>query len=338
MNISSLSKYALAAVASASILAACSGGSQSGVGATGTMPSVKGGVANFVAHNGIVQAVGTHGIVNPDKKSKGGYAYVTDYGANVVYVEGYNSKTGAFGSEAGSTSSNISGPQGACASKKGEVYIANTNDSNILGYKAPSTTSNATLNDAGEFPAGCSVDKKGDVAVSNICSAPSCGSGNVAVFKGGKGSPTSITCSNLSRYYFIAYDKSSNIWVDGEDPSGVTALCEIKAGASSGTAISLSVTPEFPGGVTTSGKDIGVLDQDTDTIDEYTVSGSTGTEVGTVSLSGASDPVQDFLAKKFVLAANAGEGSACSWKYPAGGSDVSCATGFSEPIGVAATK
>lgn len=338
MNISSLSKYALAAVASASILAACSAGSQSGVGSAGTMPLTKGGIANLVAHNGNVLPLGTHGVVNPDKKNKGGYAYISDYGSNNVYVYNISQSSGAFGSEVGSTNSGISGPQGMCASKKGEAWVANTNDSNLLGYKGGSTTSNASLTDTGEYPAGCSVDKKGDVAVSNICNSTSCGPGDVAVFKGGTGSPTAITCPNLRRYYFIAYDKQDNIWVDGEDSSYVTALCEIKAGSSSGTAISLNVTPEFPGGVTVGGKDIGVLDQDTDTIDLYTISGTSGTEVGTVSLSGASDPVQDFLDKKFVLASNAGEGSTCSWAYPAGGSDVSCATGFSEPIGVAVAK
>jgi hypothetical protein len=339
MNISSLSKYALAAVASASILAACSAGSQSGMGsAAGTTPSMKGGIANLVAHNGVLHAAGVHGVINPDKKAKGGFAYITDYGANVVYVYDYSSKTGKFGSEAGSTTSGISGPQGACASKKGEAYIANTNDSNLLGYKGGSTTSNATLTDTGEYPAGCSVDKKGDVAVSNICNSASCGAGDVAVFKGGTGSPTAITCPNLRRYYFIAYDSQSNIWVDGEDSSYAFALCEIKAGSSSGTAITLNVIPEFPGGVAVSGKDVTVMDQDTDTVDQYTISGTSGTEVGSVDLSGASDPVQDWIAKKYVLASNAGEGSTCSWKYPAGGSEVSCATGFSEPIGVSVAK
>lgn len=340
MNISSLSKYALAAVASASILAACSAGSQSGMGATGTgtMPSTH-GVNNFVAAHGMVRDVhGAPGVVNPDKKAKGGYAYVTDYGSNVVYVYNYSQSKGTFGSEVGSTSTNISGPQGACSSKKGEAYIANTNDSNILGFKGGSTTSNVTLNDSGEYPAGCAVDKKGDVAVSNICSAPYCTGGNVVVFKGGTGSGTAETCPNLNRYYFIAYDKQSNIWVDGEDSSYAFALCEIKAGSTSGTAISLNVSPSFPGGVTDKGKDVGVLDQNGDAIDLYTISGTSGTEVGTVSLSGSSDPVQDAIAGKYVLAANALGGSACSWKYPAGGSSVSCATGFSEPIGVTVAK
>jgi len=342
MNISSLSKYALAAVASASILAACSAGSQSGMGAAGgTVPSMKGGgLANVTAHNGVLHAIhGPGKVVNPDKKSKGGVTYISDYGANVVYVYDYNKKTGAFGSSVGSTSSGLSGPQGMCSSKKGQVYVANTNDSNLLGYKAPSTTSNVTLSDPGYFPAGCSVSKKGDVAASNICNAPYCSQGgSVSIYKGGTGTPTVVTCPNLVRDYFDAYDTAGNIWVDGEGSSYGFALCEIKAGSSSGTAISLNVSPAFPGGVQVSGKDITVLDQDSSTIDQYTISGTTGTEVGTVTLSGASFPVGDWIAKKFVLTANAGGANATSFAYPGGGAAVSTLSGFSEPIGITATK
>jgi hypothetical protein len=128
------------------------------------------------------------------------------------------------------------------------------------------------------------------------------------------------------------------VWVDGEDSSYGFALCEVKSGAPSGTPISLNVNPEFPGGVQVSGKDITILDQDSSTINQYTISGTTGTEVGTVALSGATDPVGDWIAKKFVLTANAGGGNATSFKYPAGGSIVSSVSGISEPIGVTTTK
>jgi hypothetical protein len=90
--------------------------------------------------------------------------------------------------------------------------------------------------------------------------------------------------------------------------------------------------------VTIAGKDIDILDQDTDSIDQYTVSGSTGTEVGTIALSDVSDPVQDWQDGKFVLTANAGDADATSFAYPAGGSPVSTASGLSEPIGVSVDK
>jgi hypothetical protein len=338
MNISSLSKYALGAVAAAGILAGCSNGGQSGgMGASGINPAASHGLsATSVAHSGVVHAITGPSRISPDKKAKGEYAYISDSGSNNIYV--YNYSNGTFGSEVGSTDNGISEPQGACASK-GNAWVTNTGTSQVLEFKAPSTTSSGSLTTSGEYPVGCSVDKKGDIAVSDIISTSDT-EGNVEIFKGGKGTPTSVTCPNLYRYYFLAYDKKGNIWVDGEDSSYEFAFCEIKAGASSGTAITLNVNPEFPGGVTIAGKNVDILDQDAVTINQYTISGTSGTESGTVTLGGGiSDPVQDWQAgKKYVLTANAGSANATAFKYPAGGTPTGTVSGLSEPIGVSVAK
>jgi len=338
MNISSLSKYALGAIAAAGILAGCSNGGQTGgMGASGVTPAAGHGLsATSVAHNGILHAIHGPSRVSPDRKAKGGFAYVADSGDNTIYV--YDFSKGMFGSLVGTDTSGTSEPQGACAHKK-DAWVTNTGESNVLEFANGSATSSNSLTISGEYPVGCSVDKKGDVAVSDIIST-SDGNGNVEIFKGGKGTPTVATCPNLAKYYFIAYDKKGNIWVDGFatlSDSGI-GLCEIAPGATTGTAISLNVLPEFPGGVTIAGKDIDILDQDTDSIDQYTVSGSTGTEVGSIALSDVSDPVQDWQDGKFVLTANAGDADATSFAYPAGGSPVSTASGLSEPIGVSVDK
>jgi hypothetical protein len=339
MSISSLSKYALGAVAAAGILAGCSNGGQTGgMGASGVTPAAGHGLSTSVAHNGILHAISGPSRVSPDKKAKGEFAYISDSGTNTIYVYDYSSKTGSFGSEVGSTTTSLSEPQGACSHKK-DAWVTNTSDSNVLEFVNGSTTSSGSLSISGEYPVGCSVDKKGDIAVSDIITTAD-GAGNVEIFKGGKGTPTSVTCPNLEKYYFISYDTKGNIWVDGTATLSSTGigLCEIPKGATSGTAISLSAVPGFPGGVTVAGKDIDILDQDAATIDQYTVSGTTGTEVGTVTLSGVTDPVQDWQAGKFVLTANAASASATSFAYPAGGSAVSTVSGLTEPIGVSVSK
>jgi hypothetical protein len=336
MNISSLSKYALGAVAAAGILAGCSNGGQTGgMGASGINPAASHGLsATSVAHNGVLHAITGPSRITPDKKSKGQFAYVSDSGTDTIYV--YDFSKGNFGTEVGSDT-NTSEPQGACAHKK-DAWVTNTGDSDVLEFANGSATSSNSLSISGEYPVGCSVDKKGDVAVSDIISTSDT-EGNVEVFKGGKGTPTSITCPDLYRYYFLSYDSKGNIWVDGENSSYDFAFCEIKAGATSGTAITLNVNPEFPGGVTVSGKDIDILDQDAATINQYTISGTSGTEAGTVTLGGGiSDPVQDWQDGKFVLTANAGSANATSFAYPAGGSPVSTVSGLSEPIGVSVDK
>ena len=75
--------------------------------------------------------------------------------------------------------------------------MTNTEESQVPEYAHGTTVSNRALATSGEYPVGCSVDEKGDVAVSD---------------------------------------------------TGI-GLCEIKAGTTSGTPISLSDVPEFPGQV-----------------------------------------------------------------------------------------
>jgi len=342
MKISSLSKYALGAVAAAGILAGCSNGAQTGgLGASGVTPAAGQHVAgsNFAAKAPLMHGQANVKIVpiSPDKKKAKKYAYISDSGSNEVFVYNWD---GGFGSAVGSTSS-VSQPQGVC-SLKTAVYVANTNDSNVLLFKAPSTTSSGSLSTTGFYPVDCAVDSKGDVAVSNICTAPTCApEGNVMIFKGGKGTPTTATCPNLGRYYYLTYDKKGNIWVDGEDASYFFAFCEIPAGSTNGQAISLNVDPEFPGGVQMSGKNVAIIDQDANTWDQYSISGTSGTLSGSVSLGGGiSDPVSGFITKngKYALTANAGSANATAFAWPAGGNPVSTVSGLVEPIGVAIAK
>ncbi|HXW76218.1 MAG TPA: hypothetical protein VEJ20_02290, partial [Candidatus Eremiobacteraceae bacterium] len=172
--------HAATLAAAVGMLAACTG---NGLQATPGNPSaanaaLRGQMSPLAAAHGSVQAgVQRHGgdWVSPDKKKKGTLLYISDYGSNVVYF--YNYTPGSIGSEAGSISSGISGPQGLCSDKKGDVFVANTNDGQALEYKHGSTSVKSTLTTTGYYPAGCAVSKKGDLAVSGICSNPSCGEG-----------------------------------------------------------------------------------------------------------------------------------------------------------------
>jgi hypothetical protein len=183
----------------------------------------------------------------------------------------------------------------------------------------------------------CSLDENGDLAVTNEISGIVSGKrieGFVEIFKKATGTPTLVTCSNIQSYFYLAYDKNGNIFVDGENPNYAFAFCEIKPGASSGTPITLNVPPISPGGVH-AGKDIAILDQDgLGTIDKYAISGKTGTEVGTVTLSGASDPQGDWIVNKHVLTANAKGADVTSFAYPAGGTPVSTVSGFNQPVSI----
>jgi hypothetical protein len=290
-------------------------------------------VSHFTFHRNPTVAAARGALTIPHAviPDRGGAAsvYVSDYGANVVY--GY-AATG--GSPTFTVSSGISGPQGLSANKK-HLYVANTNDSQILVYTPPSTTP-TTITDTGEFPAGVSVNAKGTaIWVSNICSAPSCTMGNLEEYNSSGTLVKTITCSNMYRYYFVGSDAKGNVAVDGEDSSFAPTADVIPAGSSTCTAITPAL--EFPGGVefTTNGN-LAIGDQDADTVTVYAAP-SFSTVVSTTSLSGASDPVTFSFNKgdKDVWSANAGGGDATEYAFPAGGSDVLAISGIVEPIGVA---
>ena len=254
--------------------------------------------------------------------------YVSDSGTNTAYFYSYRS-----GKLKGSITSGLSEPQGLCSDPKGNVWVANTAESDVVEYAYGATTPKQTLATTGQYPVGCSVDKKGDVAVSDIISTSDTG-GNVEIFKGGKGSPTSVTCPNLDRYYFLGFDSKGNIFVDGEDSSYAFAFCEIPSGGNSGEAIMLNAPPEFPGAVQWDGTYIVIEDQETGAIDRFRIRGTTGTLRGTVVLNGASFGF--FLpSRDRVLSFLSGSQGIGFFKYPAGGNAIKTLPlgGLSEPVG-----
>ena len=242
-----------------------------------------------------------------------------------------------FGEEIGTTNTGVSGPQGDCAGAKGEVYVANSNDSNALGYRAPSIVSNVTLNDSGEVPSDCSVDNEGDVAVANLCNTY-CDAANIVIYKRGTGSPVPVTCPNILRYYFAAYDPNDNLWIDGMDTSYSFGYCEILAGKTIGQAVTLYPTPVFGGGLQWWHGYLTAVDQDAGTISVFRMNQFSGKLIKTVTLGDASDPVSYDIVRKYVVVSNAGSGSLSSYKFPGGGDPIDTLQGFSEPFGVVVVK
>jgi len=343
MNFSSLSKYALGTVAAAGLLAGCSGAQTGSLGnGAGVSPSAQ--ARSFAertstatsVHVGMARMNLTQSKSFSPDKAKKGYVYIADSGEDAVDV--YAFAKGKIGKEVGSTTSGISEPQGACSNGKKSVGVTNTGESEVLIFTAPKTTSSSSVSDSGYYPVGCAYDKSGDIAVSNIEST-SGGNGNIQVFKGGKGSPTDLTCPNVTRFFFLSYDKAGDIYADGEDESGAFAMCVVPAGDSSGEAVTLSSSPGFPGGVQVVGSTVNVTDQDNPVIDQYSFSGTTGTLTGSISLGGDVDDANgSWISGKFLVASSYGTGTVYSYKYPAGGNPLSSVSGFAAPQGVAIAK
>jgi hypothetical protein len=325
MKISSTAKYALGVTAAAAMLAGCSSGASSLAPTTPTMgaQASHGAAANnFTAQIGLKGiTVDAHPIANPDKKA-GQLLYIADSGTNEVETFAWpKPKTGA------ALSGSFSEPQGECADTKGNVYIANTGESNILEYTGTKLTN--TIADSGQYPVGCSVDSKGDLAVSNIISTAD-GPGSITIFAGGKGTGKNFAVTGLSRVYFLAYDKTT-LWVSGESSSSTVAFASVNAKGKSTNKPITGGSISFPGGVQFDGKNVTLGDQDGAVVYQM----KKFAIVSSTPLTGSVDVVSYWIDQptSTLIAPDAGAAAVEIYKYPAGGSATQTLTGFSEPIG-----
>jgi hypothetical protein len=355
MRISDFSRYAVCTCAAAALVSGCEG-SQPSIGATGAMLQSSAAVqhAALGRNNSLAgyelrppgflpitrlfaKAIGSSGDgrswVNPAAKN-GDLLYVADGGSNRVTVYSYP-KGKLVGTLTG-----FDFPYAECADQGGNVFITNYEGQNIVEYAHGGTKSIATLSDSGYNPIACSVDPStGNLAVSNNYGSPSVG--NIAIYQGARGKPTTYTDPNLYSYFFCGYDNKGDLFVDGQPTaSGGFALVELPSGRSTSKNITLSQSIGFPGDVQWTGKDLAVGDQNpySNEIYQFKISGNKGTEIGSTSLTGPYDVVWFWIQGSSVMANGDNESDTDMvdiWNYPAGGSATQTITkSVSYPEGV----
>jgi hypothetical protein len=251
--------------------------------------------------------------------------YVSDSGTNGVETFAWpkpKSGTPLLGS--------FSEPQGGCSDQSGDVFIANTGDSNILEYAGTKLVN--TYGDLHQYPVDCSFDPlKGDLAAANIVTTQD-GAGGVSIFKKASSTPQVITGSALQRAYFLAYDGSSNLFITGENSSYQAVFAELKAGSDKIKQIcpKLFGPSAFPGAIAWDGKYIVIADgTGLDRIKNCKPVGPpilTGGDIGYFAIVG-----------NRLVAANAGSASVQIYSYPQG-KLLQTLTGFSQPDGVAVSQ
>jgi hypothetical protein len=287
MKISSWVKYATGVTVAAAMLAACSSGGSSSLGPSGVAPAghLTGGMTlaklrdasltmpHYVQPN--VHPDHSASFIKIDKKKKaGGLLYVGDDETDDVYVYDYPSGTSV------GTLTGFSGPYGECTDSSGDVYIANFDDENAVEYGYNGTKVLNTFDVSGGTPIGCSVDSKGDVAVTSF------DPGEVEVFAGGNPDKGTLY-SGGSCYYLwtMGYDSSGDLIGVGENEDGGREYCGLLSGGTSVTSLSFSGTIDFAGGTKWDGEYIALGDQEaggTYVTGVYpaTLKGSTLTAVG----------------------------------------------------------
>jgi hypothetical protein len=215
----------------------------------------------------------------------------------------------------------------------GKKYFWNVGgNTQITEYKVPKTPVK-TLSVSYSFPTSCAMDAGGDLAVGIY------DNGDVVIFKNATGSPMVYTTA-LDEEFFDGYDPNGNLFADGfiRDRSDF-ALVELPKGSAKFETITTSNPVQFPGSVQWDGTYLTVFDQLADAIYQYTVSGTKAKLEGTVSLSGAGDCAQTWIATGVVYCGDAANEDGAVYKYPAGGSPIAVFTGsFDFPLGVTAAQ
>ena len=316
MKILVLGRYALGVCASITFAACSSGGSQLAPSAASGQSAASHQAAAasiYLAKTSADSAFEVH----PSRKQSWMTAdaagndllYISSDFSDSIYVYSYP-KRQLVGTLTGFTT-----PGGLCADKTGNVWI--TNGTSILEYAHGGASPIATLKDPGYFVSGCSVDPTtGNLAVTNFENRKRTGRGSVAIYTNGRGNPTNYVDTNIFYYYYCGYDNKGNLYVDGTLSGGKFVFAELPKGSSTFTDVALLETIESPGGVQWDGKYVVIGDRDEPYIYQYTISGSTGREIGSTPL--IAGITQFWIQGRKVVGPNP-EGGVGIWNYPTGG-------------------
>lgn len=273
------------------------------------------------------------------------------------------------------TIAGFSEPQGMCSDTLGNVWVTDTGATEIVQLSRDGAVI-GTLGDPDGYPVGCAVDPAtGNLAVANLFNFTnrpfSSGSGEVEIYVGPAHSgPTSLDNPDQYYYDFPAYQRGpstaakrgstiaqSNLFVDGENATGVFMLSELTAGTTAFFTINISGgTIHVPGLVQwyRSGPYLAVGDQECGGVHaaciyQVAISGTTGTITGVTNLSNPGggqvcDLVQGVIGAHGLRYVAGGDIGGCGtsgptvdrWAYPAGGTPTNFnSTVVSEPIGAA---
>jgi hypothetical protein len=233
------------------------------------------------------------------------------------------------------------GALGMCSDKDGNVYMATGASGDILEYAHGGSSPIKTLSDANNYSYGCSVDPStGDLAVTNLYDG-ALEQGSVLIYPNATGSPQSYQESSISDYYFCGYDHKGNLFVDGVGASDAFVLAEILKHTGSWRNITLNASIGIPGNVQAHGTTVAIGDQgDEDgsqAIDQFSVSGSSGTQTGETSLTGAGDVPEAWIGGKYVAAPDTRNADVELYDYPAGGNPIGTYSFGSDRSGFGAT-
>lgn len=211
-----------AAAGAAAALCACSGGGSQG---SAVLPNSWAAVREF-----------GHGIEPAFKSSK--LFFVTDADFNAVFV--LKSKTWK---NVRSITDGLSGPYGVWVDRRGNLYVANRLDVNVLEYKPGATTPTFTYDAGMTAPVKVTVDGSGNVYEAD-------NNGGFVNEYAQKSNSVMFTCHPGGFLGGVAVDGSGDVFVDYNiNSTGDARIAEYKGGLKGCNETVLAPTLTYAGGM-----------------------------------------------------------------------------------------
>jgi hypothetical protein len=279
-----------------------------------------------------------HSWMLPEAAS-GNLLYVSDPGSGAIMVYSYPPGGYKFVGV-------INGP----AQPMGECVDANENlwttggvdyESYVLyRYAHGATSPGAVLQDPGGSPVACSVDtSNGDLAVASMDADGS--NLPITIYKNATGKPKQYEYQYLYPEY-LTYDRKGDLFVVGKYPNdGAISLVELPRGGKNLLPITISQSFDATGGIAWDGKYLAIADAGAATIYRFAISGSTATEVGSVSVHGAYTIYQLTInGSRAIVPSNlfGQPGFINIYAYPGGGTRVRTLRNFSQPYAAVVSR
>ncbi|HEX4012627.1 MAG TPA: hypothetical protein VHX17_01920 [Candidatus Cybelea sp.] len=324
MNTTGFARYAGAFAA----LAMCSACGGSGIAPSN--PALGGGYLGTAASVGRVPGVAAF-LPDPTSKSKTFEYIVDDYGsyASIFDYPKSDKQIGKIADVGGQACTNVLYGYG----KKNFWIVAGSDQ--IAEYAAPKKLIKTLSVPPAQMPSSCAWNTNGDLVVGILDGSES---GDLVIFKNASGSGTFIS-TPLAQEYFEGYDNKGNLFFDGISHDDTSQLDEMPKGTTKIQTITTSNAIRLPGSVQWDGTYLTVTDMEASAMYRYTIAGTQATLESTVSLKGASQCTQTWIAKGIVFCADAGNNGGEIFKYPAGGSPIATFKGkFDLPLGTVAVK
>lgn len=221
----------------------------------------------------------------------------------------------------------LSLPSGECSKTgRGTFWVVDSGADDLYEFRYDGKRPIKTLSTGGIEPTGCSVDPSSGNVAAAVISA-----NDVIVWAKGGGAPTTYTTPFAA--YFVGYDGSGDLFVDGFDSSNGFGLAELPKGGSSFESVTLDQTIDFPGNIQWDGTYLAIGDQTADVVYQVSCIGTSCSTHGGTPLEGANDCVQFWISKAVLACPDAGNSKVALWHYPTGGSPFAQTGELGEPLG-----